>query len=136
MAAWLAAAGLAGCALLPPGEEAPRVPVSDNSAVIALVDTARADVAAERPGPAAAALERALRIEPRNPRLWHELAQLRFKEGEYAQVEGMAARSNTWAGADKSLRAANWRLIGEARSRAGDATGARAAFDKAATLER
>ena len=78
----------------------------------------------------------ALRIEPRNPRLWHELAQLKLKEGDYAQAASMAARSNTRAGTDKMLRAANWRLIGEAKRSTGDETGARAAFDKADTLTR
>ena len=48
----------------------------------------------------------------------------------------MAARSNTWAGTDKMLRAANWRLIGEARRSLGDETGAHAAFDKADALTR
>ena len=89
---------------------------SENIAVAGLMDTARADVAANRLGSAAATLERALRIEPRNPRLWHELARVRLRQGDYAQAESTAARSNTWAGADGELRAANQRIIEEARS--------------------
>ncbi|MGH8691578.1 MAG: tetratricopeptide repeat protein, partial [Burkholderiales bacterium] len=68
---------------------------------------------------AAASLERALRIEPRNPRLWHELAQLRFRQRDYAQAESLATRSDTWAGNDGELRAANQRLIEEARAARG-----------------
>jgi Tfp pilus assembly protein PilF len=76
-------------------------------------------VAAGRLANAAASLERALRIEPRNPRLWHELAQVRLRQGEYAQVESLAARSNAWAGSDSTLREDNQRLIEQARQAAG-----------------
>ena len=91
-------------------------PPSENIAVAGLMDTARADVAANRLGSAAATLERALRIEPRNPRLWHELALVRLKQGDYAQAESTAQRSNAWAGADSDLRSANQRIIEEART--------------------
>lgn len=104
--------------------------------MVALADAARADIAAEKFAGAAAALERALRIEPRNPRLWHELGRLKLQEGDYRQAASMAARSNTWAGTDKILRAANWRLIGEARRADGDETGARDAFGRSDVLVR
>lgn len=91
-------------------------PPPANIAVAGLMDTARADVAANRLGSAAATLERALRIEPRNPRLWHELALVRLKQGDYAQAESTAQRSNAWAGADSDLRSANQRIIEEART--------------------
>ncbi len=83
------------------------------------MESARADTAAGRLANAAASLERALRIEPRNPRLWHELAQVRFRQRDYAQAESLATRSNTWAGSDAELRAANQRLIEEARAARG-----------------
>jgi Flp pilus assembly protein TadD len=117
---------IGGCASVPEPEQPPQpveqpapptAPSSENIAVAGLMDTARADVAANRLGSAAATLERALRIEPRNPRLWHELALVRFKQGDYAQAESTAARSNAWAGSDADLRAANQRIIEEARSR-------------------
>ena len=95
------------------------------------METARADVAAGRLANAAASLERALRIEPRNPRLWQELARVRLKQGQYAQAESVAARSNSWAGSDSALRAENWRLIAEAREARGDADGARSALEQA-----
>jgi len=91
-------------------------PPAENIAVAGLMDTARADVAANKLGSAAATLERALRIEPRNPRLWHELALVRLKQGDYAQAESTAQRSNAWAGADSGLRSANQRIIDEARA--------------------
>jgi tetratricopeptide (TPR) repeat protein len=120
---------LSGCAVIAPPP--PTVPVSENAAVIALVGNAQADADAGRFPNAVAALERALRLEPRNPRLWQEFARVRLKEGDYAQAESLAARSNSWAGGDNDLRAENWRLIGEARTARGDEAGARAALERA-----
>jgi cytochrome c-type biogenesis protein CcmH/NrfG len=100
------------------------------------MQSARDDSAAGRLSNAAATLERALRIEPRNPRLWQELARVRLKQGEYAQVESTAARSNSWAGSDAAVRAENWRLIAQAREARGDAAGASAALEQAAKLGR
>jgi len=100
----------------PPPVERPLPPRSETTAVAGLMESARADTAAGRLANAAASLERALRIEPRNPRLWHELAQVRFRQRDYAQAESLATRSNTWAGSDAEVRAANQRLIEEARA--------------------
>jgi len=136
---WLLATALSACAIAPPTtpeEELARAPISRNNAVVSLADAARADIAAGKFAGAAAVLERALRIEPRNPRLWHELGRLKLREGDYRQAASMAARSNTWAGADKILRSANWRLIGEARRADGDETGARDAFSRADAIVR
>ncbi|HEX9673345.1 MAG TPA: tetratricopeptide repeat protein [Burkholderiales bacterium] len=131
---------LGGCATVgPPApvSEPASVPVPappaviENPAVASLMDGARADVAAGRLMNAAASLERALRIEPRNPRLWQELARVRLKQGDYAQAESVAARSSSWAGGDNRLRAENWRLIAQAREARGDTAGARAALEAA-----
>ena len=100
----------------PPPERLPS-PRSETTAVAGLMDSARADTAAGRLANAAATLERALRIEPRNARLWHELGQVRLRQRDYAQAESLAARSNTLAGSDADLRAANQRLIDDARAR-------------------
>lgn len=113
----------------------PDQPVSENNAVLALVASARSDVAGGKPDAAVASLERALRIEAHNPRLWQELARLKLQQGQYQQAEGFAARSNGWAGNSKVLRAENWRIIGEARMKRGDRTGAQTAFDNAAAQE-
>jgi predicted Zn-dependent protease len=130
---------IAGCAAVVPESGAPPEPApelpparTESIAIAGLMDGARTDAAAGRLANAAAQLERALRIEPRNPRLWQELARVRLKQGDYAQVEGTAARSNSWARNDPSLRAENWRLIAQAREARGDAEGARAALEAAA----
>ena len=104
---------------------------AENLAIAGLMNGARTEAAAGRLTNAAAQLERALRIEPRNPRLWQELARVRLKQGDYAQAESTAARSNSWAGGDNALRAENWRLIAQARDARGDAEGARAALEAA-----
>jgi cytochrome c-type biogenesis protein CcmH/NrfG len=138
---------LAGCAAEPPAPSAP-APVSEPSvqapppappgttAVAGLMQSARNDTEAGRLGSAAATLERALRIEPHNPHLWQELARVRLKQGEYAQAESVAARSNAWAGGDNGLRAENWRLIAQAREARGDSSGARTALETAQRLGR
>jgi Tfp pilus assembly protein PilF len=135
---------LAGCATPPsppsePRPEQPEPPLvspappapKENIAVAGLMETARADAASGNLTGAAASIERALRIEPRNPRLWHELARVRLKQGQFAQAENVAARSNSWAGEDRALRAENWRLIAESRRARGDAEGAQKALDLA-----
>jgi cytochrome c-type biogenesis protein CcmH/NrfG len=100
------------------------------------MDSARSDLAAGRLVTAAASLERALRIEPRNPRLWQELARVRLKQGQYVQAENVAARSSSWAGDDNALRAENWRLVAEARRARGDSEGAEAALEAAERIRR
>jgi len=133
---------LAGCAAQQPAptEEAAKPPavvpaappVKENVAIAGLMDSARAEYAAGNFPSAAASLERALRIEPRNPRLWHELARVRFQQGQHAQAENVAVRSNSFAGDDKALRAENWKLIAETRKARGDGEGARQALEQAA----
>lgn len=131
---------LAGCAAPPPAPEPtpepPPPPVAapapkENIAIAGLMESARADAAAGKLPNAAASLERALRIEPRNPRLWHELARVRFQQGQHAQAENVAVRSNSFAGDDKALRAENWKLIAETRNARGDKEGARQALEQA-----
>ncbi len=129
--------GLAACAKPVPSPDEPLpLAVSDNAAVTTLVAQARAEFDAARYPSASAQLERALRIEPRNPWLWYELAQVRMQQGDYAQAEGLAARSNGYARDLRRLQQANWRLIAEARARAGDNAGAAAARAKAEALAR
>ena len=142
----LLAALLAGCATVPGPESLPQPgqqpttqaqpeeqppPVKESVAIAGLVESARSDAAAGRLPNAAASLERALRIEPRNPRLWQELARVRLRQGDYPQAENLAQRSNTWGGTDNRLRAENWSLIAQSRQARGDADGARKAQELA-----
>ena len=132
----LAVTLLVACvATLPsPEPETPTV-ASDNTAAIALAENARDDVSAGRLNTAAANLERALRIESPNPALWHELARVNLHQGQATQAAQFAGKSNSFAADNTRLRAANWRLIGQALTQNGDQSGAEAAFAKAAQLD-
>lgn len=80
---------------------------------------------------AAATLERALRIEPRNAHLWNRLARVRLQAGNYRQADNLAAKSNALAGDAPSLKQDNWRIIASARRGSGDMAGAEAAEQRA-----
>jgi|HigsolmetaGSP11D_1036233.scaffolds.fasta_scaffold02890_2 Putative Zn-dependent protease, contains TPR repeats len=96
-----------------------------------LVAKAEAASNAGRHDEAAAYLERALRIAPRNPQLWQNLAVVRYRQKDYAKVEGLAQRSNALAPATSPLRKTNWELIATVRKLLGDARGAAAAAAEA-----
>lgn len=81
---------------------------------------------------ATVSLERALRIAPEDPLLWHELAGVRLAQQRYDLVVQLAAKSNALAGPDDdALRSSNWRLIAQSRRALGDAAGARDAEHRA-----
>ena len=105
-----------------------------SSAARSLVDQAYARTQEGDLTGAASLLERAVRLEPRHPLPWNRLAHIRFDMGSHALASELAEKSNALAGADASLKRDNWQLIAESRRRAGDATGAREAEQKAEQL--
>jgi tetratricopeptide (TPR) repeat protein len=109
---------------------------TDNPAVASLVDTASAQSRAGDHARAAATLERAIGIEPNNAWLWHRLANTRLREGRLEQAASLAAKSNSLAGADRSLQADNWKLIAAVRRHFGDTGAAASAESRAATLSK
>ena len=50
---------------------------------------------------AVATIERALRIEPKNALLWHQLAAARMQQQQWQQAIVMARKSNALAGANR-----------------------------------
>lgn len=90
---------------------------SSSRTVVVLLDQASKQVQSGSPERAAATLERALRIEPKNARLWHRLAILRFQQGQYTQAESLAAKSSTLAQGDWALKQRNKDLIDQVRQR-------------------
>lgn len=115
--------------------EAPPQRASTSGAVVALLD--RAD-SYRRSGDAdneAATIERALRIDPNNARLWSRLADVRLDQEQHRQAEQLAMKSNALAAGDTRLQAQNWRLIAAARRAMHDNAGAREAERKAAALQ-
>jgi Tfp pilus assembly protein PilF len=99
------------------------------------MDQARTEASAGRLGNAAASMERAIRLEPKNPRLWQELARLRLNQRDYVQAENVAMKSNTLIRGDYAMRAANWDIIALAREARGDLAGARSARELAKRVE-
>ncbi len=98
-------------------EQAPAF--APNRPVQALVERAELQRAAgDLPG-AAANLERALRIEPRNPHLLNRLARVRLQQGDYSQADGLASKSNALAGKAPALQRDNLSIISAARKAAG-----------------
>jgi len=118
------------------GTVAPLPPVSGNRAVVALLERARQEAGSGRRESAGASLERALRIEPRNAWLWHELARLRLTQGQYAQAISLSQKSNSLAVRERTLQALNWHLIADARIAQGNPAGAAQARQLAEELQR
>ncbi|MEQ1437754.1 tetratricopeptide repeat protein [Fontimonas sp. SYSU GA230001] len=106
------------------------------SAVTALMRQARSALDAGQPAQAASALERALRIEPRNYFVWSLLAKTHLTQGNYAQADSVAGKSNALARGNVYVELENWRTIAAARQAQGDAAGAEDASSRAQELER
>jgi hypothetical protein len=106
-------------------------PVVAPPAVVALQGEAQASFQSGDYDNAAASLERAIRIQPRNPQLWHDLAEVRLKQEQPGLAEDLAKKSNLHAKGNIELIRANWTLIAEARRLKGDAEGAADALEKA-----
>ena len=99
---------------------APGRAVSDNPAVLALLDDADLRLRRADPEAAASSLERALRLEPKNPWLWHQLALLKLEQGHSGLAVALAQKSNSLAASHPALRKANAGLIRRAQRESGN----------------
>jgi tetratricopeptide (TPR) repeat protein len=84
---------------------------------------------------ASVALERALRINPRDAHLTYQLAQLRLKQGQSRLAEELAKKAAFLAASDPALKKQCWLLIAEIRRLLQDFPGAEQAQTKANSLE-
>lgn len=100
-------------------------------AVIALMQRSKQRAAAGDLDGAAALLERALDVEPRNPFVYQRLASLRLQQGQASQAETMARKSNSLAGDNPYIKAENWHIIAQTRAIRGDPVGASSATGRA-----
>lgn len=112
--------------------EAP--PPRESPAVAGLLASARQAAGAGQFGRAEMSLERALRLEPRNGRLWHEMAQVKYGGKNYGQAVQFALKANSLAGRDTSLLRRNWLLLEKAYLQQGRPDKAREAGEKARAL--
>jgi predicted Zn-dependent protease len=115
-------------------EEAPpprTVEEVSGPAVLALLSHAQTQADSGELDRAAASVERALDVEPRNPFLYHRLAILRLNQDQPGQAEALARKSNSLAGDNPYLQTRNWELIAQSRYMRGDALGADSAAARA-----
>ena len=103
-------------------------PVETSSAVKTLLLKARADITLGRPTAAISKLERGLRIEPRNPLLWYQLARANYSKKKYTQAISMAKKSIQNTNRDYII-AKNWMLIKKAGLKSGDTVVVKEATD-------
>jgi Tfp pilus assembly protein PilF len=83
------------------------------SPTAALLEQGRRQSADGEVDQAAASLERALRIEPGNPWLWLELAQIHRSAGNDRQAEAHARKALSLAGTDRTAEQAARRFLEE-----------------------
>lgn len=133
------AAGLPPLPLpLPPGQEPvtaapplletrPQLPAyarnadeMSGAAVVSLLRQARSASTAGKPQQAQAALERALRIEPRNYFVWSALAASYLDQRNYSQAIAVARKSNSLARGNVYAEYENCRVIAAASDALGD----------------
>lgn len=76
-------------------------------------------------------LERALRIQPHDPELLQQMAEVQLQQKDYEQALNFAVRSYDAGSRVGEICARNWRTIGLARERLGDNSGSREARDRA-----
>jgi len=93
-----------------PAQEAER-PAPQSTASAALLEQGRDAREAGRYAEATASLERALRIDPNNPLLWIELAEVKAADGDRGQAREMARKAMTLAAGNSSIEARARRLL-------------------------
>lgn len=81
----------------------------------ALYGQAESSLAAGRYQQAELELERALRIEPRNPDYWYAMARLKYEQNLYQQAVQFCLKSKSLAGGNSELIRLNDALIDAAR---------------------
>jgi Flp pilus assembly protein TadD len=145
----VAAAFLAACATQPPApieerdvDQQVRNPARNdaagvqvyplkNPAVAELTEQAAQAEASGDLDQAAVLLERAMRIQPRDPELLQHMAEVQLQRGQYEQALNFATRSHDIGPRVGELCARNWRTMSLAQERLGDRQGARRSLERA-----
>ena len=86
-------------------------------------------------GKAAVLLERALRIEPRDPEILQSMAEVQLQNGDYEQALNFAVRSYDSGPRVGDICGRNWRTIAAAREQLGDRAGSVEAAQRASSCE-
>jgi tetratricopeptide (TPR) repeat protein len=115
----------------PPSPEQPKASAPATKPVATLLARAETEFHTGQLDRSAALLERAIRISPKDPHLWQRLAQVRLQQGNAAQSETLAIKSNSLSNDfDSALLRTNWEIIAEARRQQADEAGVRQAEDQ------
>lgn len=104
---------------------------ASSPAVVALLDQAESSSRAGQLDAAAAKIERALRIEPRNANSIYKLAEIRMQQGKPRLAEDLSKKADILSSGDSGLKRKIWILIADARQRQGNVQGAAEAKAKA-----
>lgn len=102
-----------------------------NSAVVELTTQASQAEADGNLNQAAILLERAMRIQPRDPELLQQMAEVQLRRGEYSQAISFATRSHDVGPRVGELCARNWRTMSVAYERLGETSQAQQAGSRA-----
>ena len=103
-------------------------PINDtNPAVVALLDGAYQQSESGQLDAAASKLERAVRISPRDARVWNALAKVRYQQKKYVLSISLSRKSNLLSANDKNLQRSNWFLMADCYDRLGNKNSAKQA---------
>lgn len=108
----------------PAQEPMPQVQQGSNSAVVALLGDAQQAAGRGDYANAESQVERALRIAPRDPQIYLQLAAVKRQQGEYLQAEQVALRGIALAAGLPDFKRRLWRELALIRTQAGDFAGA------------
>ncbi len=119
--AMLLALALTACAVQPRYNpyQSPPPPSDDSGPVAELRRQATAALQQQAFAQAIELLQRAIRIEPRDPYSWHYLAETYHRSGDPARCLEMVARAQSYSAASRSLQTANQRLQARCEAAAG-----------------
>ena len=113
---------------------APAAPAKEEgeTAVSALLKKASGSLGKGDLDGAAAYLENAQRLDPKNSKILYDIANIRYHQGRYKEAESMASRAVQTGGSNAMLKK-SWSLISNSRNKLGDSQGAVQAATKAAS---
>lgn len=107
-----------------------------SQAVVSLMSQASKARAEGKYDQASSALERAVKIEPRNYFVWSALGRVYLDKKLYDNAESIALKANSLARGNIYVELENWKVISEARDALGDSVGALQALSKIDEIER
>lgn len=135
----LTSLSLAACTTAPTTEDNPysepeTATQPENPAVVALQQEADRQLASGNLQLAANALERGIRIAPRDARLRQQLAEVRLRQRDYPQAKSLARMAVVYGRGNADVQADAWEVIGRAETEMGNLREADLAFEEARAL--